>query len=59
MTTKSPPIGVVVVAFNSAGVILGCVESLLAQEGGAPAVIVVDNASTDDTVAVLRDWASR
>ncbi len=57
MNPLPPPIGVVVVAFNSADVILGCVESLLAQEGGAPAVIVVDNASTDDTVAVLRAWA--
>lgn len=59
MVMEPPPIGVVVVAFNSADVILGCVESLLAQDGGAPAVIVVDNASTDDTVGVLRDWASR
>ncbi|MFN6951110.1 MAG: glycosyltransferase [Albidovulum sp.] len=58
MRTKSLPIGVVVVAFNSADVILGCVESLLAQEGGTPAVIVVDNASTDDTVAVLQRWAA-
>ncbi|MEI2806050.1 glycosyltransferase [Albidovulum sp.] len=57
MSVPSLPIGVVVVAFNSADVILGCVESLLAQEGGAPAVVVVDNASTDDTVAVLRAWA--
>lgn len=57
MNPLPPPIGVVVVAFNSADVILGCVESLLAQEGGAPAVVVVDNASTDDTVAVLRAWA--
>lgn len=58
MRTKSLPIGVVIVAFNSADVILGCVESLLAQEGGAPAVIVVDNASTDDTLAVLQRWAT-
>lgn len=58
MTSPQPcPIGVVVVTFNAADVILGCVESLLAQDGGRPAVIVVDNASTDDTVAVLRRWA--
>lgn len=57
MSVPTLPIGVVVVAFNSADVIVGCVESLLAQAGGAPAVIVVDNASTDDTVAVLRAWA--
>lgn len=57
MSVPSLPIGVVVVAFNSADVILGCVQSLLAQEGGAPAIVVVDNASTDDTIAVLRAWA--
>ena len=57
MSVPSVPIGVVVVAFNSADVILGCVESLLVQDGGAPAIVVVDNASTDETVAVLRGWA--
>lgn len=59
MSVPRVPIGVIVVAFNSADVILGCIESLLAQDGGAPAVIVVDNASTDDTVAVLRGWAGQ
>ncbi len=59
MPEPSFPIGVIVVAFNSADVILGCVESLLAQEGGRPAVVVVDNASTDETLATLRDWAAR
>lgn len=57
MSVISPPIGVVVVAFNSADVVIGCVESLLKQTGGAPAIVVVDNASGDDTVAVLRSWA--
>lgn len=57
MPVPSVPIGVVVVAFNSADVILGCIESLLVQDGGAPSVIVVDNASTDGTVALLRGWA--
>lgn len=57
MSEPDFPIAVVVVAFHSADVILGCVESLLAQEGGRPAVIVVDNASADGTVATLRDWA--
>jgi GT2 family glycosyltransferase len=51
-------IGVVIVSFNSSDVILDCVESLLSQEGGRPHVFVVDNASSDDTVAVLRDWAA-
>lgn len=58
MQGQNQSISVVVVAFGSADVILGCVESLLAQEGGAPAIVVVDNASTDDTVAVLREWSA-
>lgn len=58
--TKAPcPIGTVVVAFNASDVIIGCVESLLAQRHGRPRIVVVDNASSDDTVPVLRKWAAR
>ncbi len=46
-------IGVVIVAFQSAGVIGACVRSLLASEGAALRVIVVDNASSDDSAAVV------
>lgn len=59
MTTGTCPIGAVIVAFNASDVIIGCVESLLAQRHGRPKIVVVDNASTDDTVAVLRHWAAR
>lgn len=59
MTSDICPIGVVVVAFNASDVIVGCVESLLAQAQGRPKIVVVDNASADDTVQVLRKWASR
>ena len=55
MTPEITPIGAVIVAFNAADVIVGCVESLLRQRHGNPKVVVVDNASSDDTVAVLRD----
>lgn len=54
----SPPLGVVVVTFNSADVITGCLESLFASEGADLRVVVVDNASTDDTVDRIRDWAA-
>lgn len=57
MSDSNGSIGVIVVAFNSADVIVGCVESLLAQEGGAPRVVVIENASSDGTVAALRGWA--
>ncbi len=53
-----PSIGVIVVAFNSADVIVGCLDSLLAQEAGPPVIVVVDNASSDGTVPTLRAWAA-
>jgi GT2 family glycosyltransferase len=55
------PLGVVLVAYNSADVILDCLETLFAaanQDGRALRVVVVDNASPDDGVAVIRGWAS-
>lgn len=53
-----PVLGVVIVTFNAADVILDCLESLLASAGVALRIVLVDNASTDDTVAVLRAWAN-
>lgn len=54
----SDKLGVVVVTFNAADVIAGCLESLMAAWEPGLQVVVVDNGSTDDTVAVIRDWAS-
>lgn len=51
-------LGVVVVTFNAADVILDCLESLLAATGVDLRVVIVDNASTDGTGALLRDWAA-
>lgn len=53
-----PTLGVVVVTFNAADVILDCLESLLASQGVALRIAVVDNASTDDTVDIIRAWAA-
>ena len=58
MSEANGTIGVIVVAFNSADVIVQCVESLLSQEGGSPRVVVIDNASSDETVETLRGWAA-
>lgn len=60
IASSSPaPLGVVVVTFNSTDVILDCLESLLASSGGvALRIAVVDNASTDGTIALIRDWAA-
>lgn len=56
MTT--PVTGVVIVTFNSADVIVDCLETLLSASRGRLRVVVVDNASTDQTVARIRDWAA-
>jgi GT2 family glycosyltransferase len=53
-----PRLGVVIVTFNSADVICDCLESLLAATGVHLTITVVDNASTDNTLQVLKDWAS-
>ena len=54
-----PPLGIVVVAFNSSDVILDCLESLLGSTGGVQLrVVVVDNASSDNTAQLVRDWAT-
>ena len=53
----SPLLGVVLVTFNSAEIILDCLESLLASGGVRLRIQVVDNASTDGTADLLRAWA--
>ena len=59
LSPRTTAIGVVIVTFNGADVVVGCLDSLLAQTGAIPQILVVDNASGDDTVATLRDWAAR
>jgi GT2 family glycosyltransferase len=57
--TRAAPLGVVVVCFNSADVILENLESLLAQVADVPLdIVLVDNGSTDNTLAVIHAWAS-
>jgi GT2 family glycosyltransferase len=53
-----PTLGVVIVTFNAADVILDCVESLLAATAVRLEIVLVDNASSDRTLATLRAWAS-
>lgn len=52
------PLGVVIVTFNSEEIILDCLESLLNSQGVPLRICVVDNASTDATVKLIRDWAA-
>ncbi len=47
-------ISVVVVNWNRAGLLRNCLQSLRNQQGANLEVIVVDNGSTDDSVAMIR-----
>lgn len=53
-----PTLGVVLVAFDCGALLLDCLESLRAATDVRLRVVVVDNASTDDTLTLLHDWAS-
>jgi GT2 family glycosyltransferase len=50
---------VTIVTYNSGRYIRRCLDALLRQEGVPLEVVVVDNASTDDTRAILREFRSR
>ena len=52
------PLGVVIVTFNSADVIIDCLESLLAASGVSLTIVVVDNGSDDGTLSLLHRWAA-
>ena len=47
-------VSVIVVTYNSAPCIKECLNSILGQQGPRFEIIVVDNASADDTVSVVR-----
>src|SRR5436190_5108709 len=51
-------LGVIVVTYRSQDVILECLETLLGSQGVNLKITVVDNASPDDTCAVITAWAS-
>lgn len=52
-------IGVVLVAYNSGPDLLACLDSLQRSEGAELRLLVVNNACTDDTPGLLRDWAAQ
>lgn len=51
-----PFVSVVIPAYNAARHLRGCLESVLVQDYPAYEVVVVDDASTDETRAVLREF---
>jgi len=54
-----PSVSIVICNFNYAHFIADAIESALAQTGGVKEVIVVDDGSTDDSVAVVRRFGDR
>ena len=58
MTTQEPRVTVGIPVYNGGASIRATVESVLAQTYDSFEVLVVDNASTDETEAVCRDLAA-
>lgn len=58
MPRESGKLAVTIVTYNSARFIRRCLEWVLAQDYAPTELIVVDNASTDGTVQILRDFES-
>ncbi len=52
-------VSVAIITFNSARYIRRCIESVFAQEKVPLDVVVVDNGSTDATLAILADFGDR
>lgn len=51
-----PSVGITIVTFNSARFIRQCLEHVFEQDYPALSVVVVDNASSDETAEILRDF---
>ena len=54
-----PPLSVVVLTYNSASTIERCLDSLVTQDFNDFETIVVDDASTDETVSLVSRYSSR
>ena len=57
--SEHPSVSVTLVTFNSAAYIGRCLESILAQSRQPNEIIIVDNASTDDTRNIVARYADR
>jgi len=58
MSSPARKIGIAIVSYRSADVIEDCLRSLAALKGVEPRIVVVDNASDDASVDVIRAWAA-
>ena len=59
MSGRNPTLSVVVLTFNSAGTIESCLDSLVDQEFADFETVIVDDNSTDETVALVKRYESR
>ena len=58
-TSAAPRIGVLINNYNNGPWLRACVDSVLAQTRPADEIVVYDDGSTDDSVAVLRSYGDR
>ncbi len=57
---KNPAISILIVTYNSADDMRNCIPELLKlRNTGSVEIIVVDNASSDETLTVLNQWQDR
>ena len=56
---EHPTVSIVVPAYNAAGYIEGCVNSVLTQSCGSFELIIVNDGSKDDTAAVVSAMAEK
>ncbi len=54
--TKTPKISIIIVTWNSSSEIVACLDSVYAQYDVPCEVIVIDNASADNTVALINNY---
>ena len=56
ISPKNPKVSVIIVSFNSGRFVKNTMDSILAQTSNSLEVIVVDGASTDETLSVLKGY---
>ena len=52
-------LGVIIVIYNSADVIVECLEALQRSARPVDRIVLCNNASPDESIALVRDWAAR
>src|SRR4051812_6669635 len=54
-----PRVSAIAICFNHARFAVECLDSIAAQDHPDVELIIIDDCSTDDSVAVIRDWLDR